>query len=193
MEIIDTAGLREASGDAIEGEGMRRARGALTRADHILYVVDAAADPAARSLDEESTSLPAGVAITLVMNKSDVAGQGDEQDLRPARDEATTVVPRIRISAATGAGLDALRARLAAAAGHTETAGGTFSARSRHVDALTRAQQQLAAARAQLAAKQGELAAFELRGAQSSLGEVLGDVTSDELLGRIFSSFCIGK
>ena len=193
MEIIDTAGLREASGDAIEGEGMRRARAAMTRADHILYVVDAAADPAARSLDEESTSLPAGVAITLVMNKSDLAWQGDEGHIHAGRGDDSTVVPRIRISAATGAGLDVLRARLAEAAGHTETAGGTFSARSRHVDALTRAQQQLAAARAQLAAKQGELAAFELRGAQSSLGEVLGDVTSDELLGRIFSSFCIGK
>ena len=189
MEIIDTAGLREATDDAIEGEGMRRARGALARADHILYVVDAAADPGAISLAEEQATLPIGVALTLVMNKSDLAEQGADA----ARPAAPADMHRIAISAATGAGVDALRTRLAAAAGHAGAAGGTFSARTRHVDALVRAQQQLSAARAQLAAKQGELAAFELRGAQASLGEVLGDVTSDELLGRIFSSFCIGK
>jgi tRNA modification GTPase len=187
MEIIDTAGLREATTDAIEGEGMRRARTALARADHILYVVDAAADPGARSLEEERESLPAGVPLTLVMNKSDLAGQGSKVA------GGGPVLHTIAISAATGAGLDLLRAQLAAAAGHTEISGGTFSARTRHVEALTRAQQQLAAARKQLASKQGELAAFELRAAQASLGEVLGDVTSDELLGRIFSSFCIGK
>ena len=178
VELIDTAGLRDSTTDAIEAEGMRRARDALARADHILYVVDAVEDPDARSLEEERASLPAGVPVTLVMNKCDLAGQGGAH---------------LRISAATGAGVDALRAHLAAATGHTEAAGGSFSARARHVEALERAQQQLAAARAQLAKKQGELAAFELRGAQASLGEVLGDVTSDELLGRIFSSFCIGK
>ena len=183
MEIIDTAGLRESTGDAIEGEGMRRARAALLRADHILYVVDASADPDAHSLDEERASLPAGVPLTLVMNKIDLEGQGGKDHPPPC----------IRISAATGTGLDQLRALLASSAGHTETAGGTFSARTRHVEALERAQQQLGAAHAQLASKQGELAAFELRAAQASLGEVLGDVTSDELLGRIFSSFCIGK
>jgi tRNA modification GTPase len=178
VELIDTAGLRDATSDAIEAEGMRRARAALTRADHILYVVDAAEDPSARSFEEERASLPAGVPVTLVMNKSDLSGQGG---------------PHLRISAATGAGMDALRAHLAAATGHTEATGGTFSARARHVEALERAQQQLGTARGHLAGKQGELAAFELRAAQASLGEVLGDVTSDELLGRIFSSFCIGK
>jgi tRNA modification GTPase len=71
--------------------------------------------------------------------------------------------------------------------------GSSFSARARHVEALKRAADQLDAACRQLAARQGELAAFELRGAQASLGEVIGDVTSDELLGHIFRSFCIGK
>ena len=183
VELIDTAGLRDSTSDAIEAEGMRRARAALERSDHILYVVDAAADPAARSFDEECASFPAGIPVTLVMNKSDLLQEGGPGNNAIA----------IRISAATGAGLQALREHLASSAGHTESAGGTFSARARHVEALERAQQQLAAASAKLEAKQGELAAFELRAAQASLGEVLGDVTSDELLGRIFGSFCIGK
>jgi tRNA modification GTPase len=82
---------------------------------------------------------------------------------------------------------------LAALAGVTESTGGAFSARARHVEALRRATARLAAAAEQLAAKQGELAALELRAAQRELGEIVGDVTSDELLGRIFASFCIGK
>ena len=187
VELIDTAGLREQGGanghDAIEAEGIRRAREAIARADHVLYVIDAAEDPDAYSFAEECDTLPEGVAVTLVMNKCDIA-MGDAS----AMDS-----PRIAISAATGAGLDALRARLASVAGHAEAAGGTFSARARHVEALERAAQQMDTACRQLAAKQGELAAFELRGAQASLGEVLGDVTSDELLGHIFRSFCIGK
>jgi tRNA modification GTPase len=187
VELIDTAGLREQQGagehDVIEAEGMRRAREAIARADHVLYVVDAAADPDAYSFAQECDTLPEGVAVTLVMNKSDIV-MGDASEMAS---------PRIAISAATGAGLDALRERLAAVAGHAEAAGGTFSARVRHVEALERAAHQLDGACRQLAAKQGELAAFELRGAQASLGEVIGDVTSDELLGQIFRSFCIGK
>ncbi|HMA12027.1 MAG TPA: tRNA uridine-5-carboxymethylaminomethyl(34) synthesis GTPase MnmE, partial [Steroidobacteraceae bacterium] len=178
VELIDTAGLRDGTRDAIEAEGMRRAREAIARADHLLYVVDAAEDPGAHSFDEERDALPAGVPVTLVMNKSDLAG---------------ATAQGLSLSAATGEGMEALRERLARMAGHTEAAGGSFSARARHVDALQRAAAQLAAARAQLEAKQGELAAFELRGAQASLGEVIGDVTSDELLGHVFRSFCIGK
>ena len=187
VELIDTAGLRERqiadAHDAIEAEGVRRAREAIARADHVLYVVDAAADPDAYSFAEECDSLPEGVPVTLLMNKSDIAaGHTDAMES-----------PRVAISAATGAGMDALRERLASMAGHTETQGGTFSARARHVEALARAAHQLDAACRQLAAKQGELAAFELRGAQASLGEVIGDVSSDALLGHIFGSFCIGK
>jgi tRNA modification GTPase len=205
MEFIDTAGLREATDDAIEAEGMRRAREVLRQADHVLYVVDAATDPDARSHDEERASLPADVPVTLVMNKCDLdeavatAGKAEARQpdthapQTPNASPRSASPPRIRISAATGAGLDALRTHLASAAGHTEGAGGSFSARARHVEALQRAAAQLDAACQQLAARQGELAAFELRAAQASLGEVIGDVSSDELLGHIFSSFCIGK
>jgi tRNA modification GTPase len=187
IELIDTAGLRElpastgtSSADAIEAEGMRRAREAIARADHVLYVVDAAADPHASEYAAEQTSLPQGVPVTVLMNKSDLA-------------TGVSARPGLAISAATGSGIDTLREQLASLAGHAEVAGGSFSARARHVDALERAARQLDAAIQQLAAKQGELAAFELRGAQASLGEVLGDVSSDELLGHIFRSFCIGK
>ena len=186
VELIDTAGLRELPTDAIEAEGMRRAREAIARADHVLYVIDAAEDPHARSFDAEQASLPDGIAVTLLLNKSDLAQV-------PAASAEAGAPPRIAISAAHGTGLDSLRAHLASMAGHTETSGGSFSARARHVGALERAALQLDAAIRQLAAKQGELAAFELRGAQAALGEVTGDVTSDELLGHIFRSFCIGK
>ena len=193
VELIDTAGLRATHAasepaatsdhDAIEAEGIRRARDVMARADHILYVVDGAADAGARGFVEEQAALPQDVPLTLVMNKSDLLGAE-----KPVHEP-----PIIAISAVTGEGLDALRARLASAAGHSESAGGSFSARARHVEALERAARQLDAACQQLALKQGELAAYELRGAQTSLGEVLGDVSSDELLGHIFGSFCIGK
>ena len=200
VELIDTAGLREqtvaSEHDAIEAEGMRRARDTIARADHLLYVIDAAEDPDAHSFEAERASLPEGVPITRVMNKSDIAGRASAQpgaDPGGADPGGADQPPRVAISAATGAGLDDLRAHLARVTGHTEAAGGSFSARARHVDALQRAARQMEAAIQQLAAKQGELAAFELRGAQASLGEVLGDVSSDELLGHIFRSFCIGK
>jgi tRNA modification GTPase len=189
MVVIDTAGLRQVTSDPIEAEGMRRAREMVRQADHVLYVVDAAADPLARSYDEERASLPPDAAVTLVMNKSDLAAAA----AAAAPAHGSSQPPRVVISAATGEGLDALRAHLAAAAGHTEGMGGSFSARARHVEALERTAVQLDTACQQLAAKQGELAAFELRGAQASLGEVIGDVSSDELLGRIFRNFCIGK
>jgi len=184
MEFIDTAGLRDVTDDAIEAEGMRRAREVLQHADHVLYVIDGVTDPSGRSFDATRSALPADMPLTLVMNKSDLVASSTDSD-PPG--------PHLRISAFTGEGLDALRAHLAAVAGHTEIAGGSFSARARHVNALEKAAAQLDTACRQLAAKHGELAAFELRDAQASLGEVIGDVTSDELLGHIFSSFCIGK
>ncbi len=183
VELIDTAGLREATGDAIEAEGMRRAREAIARADHLLFLVDAAADPELHAYEEERASLPADVPSTLVRNKIDLATAADN----------AAATPGLSISATTGEGVAALRRHIAALAPAAEASGGAFSARARHVDALRRAARHLDTAHQQLAARQGELAAFELRESQRELGEVVGDVTSDELLGRIFSSFCIGK
>ena len=189
VELIDTAGLRDDTHDAIEAEGMRRAREAIARADHVLFLVDAAADPLAISFTAEQGALPAGVPVTIVMNKSDLAAA----NARSAIAAASAKPHCIAISAATGAGLPALRAHLVASAGHSDAGHGAFSARARHVDALRRAARHLHLAHQQLVAKQGELAAFEMRAVQQQLGEVVGDVSSDELLGHIFGSFCIGK
>jgi tRNA modification GTPase len=193
VELIDTAGLRDTTADAIEAEGMRRAREAIAKADHLLFVVDAGTDAAARSFEEERSTLPAGVPVTIVLNKIDLL-KGKKQAAAVAREAAADGTPALLpISATTGQGVDALRRQIAARAGHAEEGGGTFSARARHVDALRRSAARLEAASTQLVVKQGELAALELREAQRALGEVIGDVGSDELLGKIFSSFCIGK
>jgi tRNA modification GTPase len=187
VELLDTAGLREHPGDVIEAEGMRRAREAIGKTDHVLFVVDAGEDAKAQAFAEERASLPEGVPVTLVFNKIDLL-PGTAAELPAFPD--VTLLP---VSAVTGEGLDALRQHVAARAGHGTEGGGTFSARARHVDALRRAAAHLDAASQQLAAKQGELAALELQEAQRAMGEVVGAVTSDELLGKIFSSFCIGK
>jgi tRNA modification GTPase len=193
VELIDTAGLRDetrdATSDAIEAEGMRRAREAIARADHVLFVVDAAADPEAASFAAERSALPEGIPVTLVMNKSDLPAAKSAGVLQ----SASASPQRIAISAATGDGVPELRALLMGSAGQSDAGPGAFSARARHVDALRRAAAHLDVAHRHLEAKQGELAALELRNAQKELGEVVGDVSSDELLGHIFGSFCIGK
>jgi tRNA modification GTPase len=97
------------------------------------------------------------------------------------------------LSARTGEGLDALRERLREAAGLGEGASGDFSARARHVEALERSAGHLEDAGARLDAGQGELAAEDLRRAQQALGEITGAFEADDLLGRIFAGFCIGK
>jgi tRNA modification GTPase len=187
VELIDTAGLRIATEDPIEVEGIRRAREAIATADHLLFLVDAKADPKARSYEEERPNLPEGVPVTLVFNKVDLLRRS-----LTAAPGGNGLPPSLPISATTGQGLTELKRHIAAKAG-TGEGGGAFSARARHVEALRRAMQHLEAAGVQLGGKQAEIAAFELREAQRELGEVVGDVTSDELLGQIFSSFCIGK
>jgi tRNA modification GTPase len=98
------------------------------------------------------------------------------------------------LSAATGAGIEQLRAHLKTCMGYQSAGEGVFSARQRHLDALARTARNLSEAQRQLTvARAGELAAEELRQAQQALGEITGEVTSDDLLGRIFASFCIGK
>lgn len=188
LQVLDTAGLRiagEGPADVVEAEGIRRTRAEIARADRVLFVVDAATDPAATAYTDERATLPEGVPVTLVFNKVDLATA--EGVVVPGVDA------QLRLSARTGEGLAALRAHLQAAIGYSPTDTGAVSARARHLEALTRARAALEAACTLLAARRGELVAEELRLAQRSLGEITGEFTSDDLLGRIFGSFCIGK
>ena len=181
LTLVDTAGLRE-GGDAIEREGMRRARDELARADLALVVLDARDVETGRNA---VTDAIAGVPRQLwIHNKSDL--------LRAAAPFDTG--ERLHVSARTGAGLEALHARLRVLAqGEGEAGEGAFTARARHVDALRQAQSEQALAREQLDHDALDLAAESLRHAHDALGEITGHVRADDLLGHIFSSFCIGK
>jgi tRNA modification GTPase len=187
LHVLDTAGLRAAS-DAIEAEGIRRARAAMTHADRILFVIDAAADPEATGYLEERELLPPGVPVTVVFNKIDLIARAGELDMVPSADAF------IRVSALTGEGLGALAEHLKACVGFTPDGAGALSARARHLEALAQVHAYLAAAARLLAAHNApELVAEELKRAQQALGDIVGVESSDELLGRIFARFCIGK
>jgi tRNA modification GTPase len=146
-----------------------------------------AGEPRAAGPAPFEAQLPPGVAVTWVLNKIDL------KDLS-ARLESSGDTTRVLLSARTGDGLDLLRAHLKAGAGYREVESGAFSARRRHLDALGRAQTQVRRAAATLIATQAiELFAEDLRLAQRVLSEITGAFTSDDLLGEIFGSFCIGK
>ena len=181
LTLVDTAGLRE-GGDVIEREGMRRARDELARADLALVVLDARDIQAGRTAVADAI---AGVPQQLwIHNKT---------DLLPA-DPVPDAGGQLHVSARTGKGLDALHAQLRSLAqGEGDAAEGTFTARARHVDALRQAQAELGIARDQLDHEALDLAAESLRHAHDALGEITGHVRADDLLGHIFSSFCIGK
>ncbi len=184
LSVVDTAGLRE-SGDVIEAEGMRRAHRELRGADRALWVAEAAAgaDHARRAARQ---TLPAGLPVTLVLNKIDLLNAPPSMQ---ARDGDTVVW----LSALTGAGLDLLREHLKSAAGFQAEVGGAFSARRRHLDALAQAEAAFQRGRRQFDGGALELAAEELRDAQTALGAITGEFTSEDLLGEIFANFCIGK
>lgn len=178
VELVDTAGLRD-DPDRIEEEGIRRAREALRSADAVLWIQDASEERPA-TLDED---VPEGAEIIVVCNKIDLTG-----DAPGMADGA------ILLSAKTGEGLDALHERLRQAAGYRDLGEGAYTARKRHIDALQRAARHFEAGRDALAdTRAGELLAEELRLAQEALGQITGAVSADDLLGRIFSEFCIGK
>jgi len=200
LNLVDTAGLR-ATVDVVEVEGVRRARNEMARADRVLYIVDAgsAADTSgvvdANSVGDtlsptwstDLEHLPAGVPVTLIFNKIDLIGS-------PPRLEEAASPPRVYLSARTGAGLDLLRTHLKAAVGYRETESGALAARRRHLDALNRARRHVQNAADTLSTTRAfELFAEDLRLAQHALGEITGEFTSDDLLGEIFGSFCIGK
>ena len=181
VELVDTAGLRD-DPDRIEAEGIRRARNAMRSADAALWVQDAT-ESNEQALPEE---LPADLQVTIVRNKIDLT---EEPPGKVAEAQDT-----INISAVTGAGIDALREHIRHKAGHHDIGEGAFTARRRHLEALDRAEQHFKeGCRALEERRAGELLAEELRLAQEALGEITGEFTSDDLLGRIFSEFCIGK
>ena len=192
INLVDTAGLRTVA-DVVEAEGVRRARQEIARADRVLYILDAATatattGPGAAELCEaEFEALPAGVPVTLVFNKIDLTGA------LPRMDEAA-VPPRVFLSALTGAGLPLLRTHLKVSAGYLDADSGALAARRRHLDALARARQHVQSAAATLNSTRAfELFAEDLRLGQHALGEITGEFTSEDLLGEIFGSFCIGK
>jgi len=183
LHVVDTAGLRVARDD-IEAEGVRRAQREMARADRILLIVDDA-QPSADG-DAELTQLLPNLPCTRVHNKIDLTGRA------PGRQERNGTT-EIALSAKTGAGLELLRQHLKTCMGFQPVGEGAFMARRRHLDALRRTQAHVAAAHARARERAGELLAEELRQAQQALSEITGGFTSDDLLGRIFSSFCIGK
>ena len=186
LHVLDTAGLRD-TGDAIEEEGVRRARLEMARADRVLFVIDSETDSQAAAFAEERARLPAEVPVTLVFNKCDLAAGVPVADTYSGP-------PRVTISALRGDGIDVLRAHLKQCMGFQTSDAGSVSARQRHLDALARGRGFLEEGAKQLRqARAGELMAEELRRAQQALGEITGEVSSDDLLGKIFSSFCIGK
>jgi len=181
VELVDTAGLRE-DPDRIEAEGIRRAREALRNADGALWIQDASED-AAGELDEE---IPDDIPVIILRNKIDITG--DTPGL--TRQQPTT----LDVSAKTGAGIDELRETIRQLAGYQDLGEGAFTARRRHVDAIATAADHFQRGREALEKnKAGELFADDLRLAHGALGGITGAMTSDDLLGRIFSEFCIGK
>ena len=189
LHIIDTAGLRDAS-DEVERIGIERAWQEIEQADRVLFMVDGtttdAVDPA-KIWPDFIARLPAKLPITVVRNKADVTGE--TLGISDVNGHSL-----IRLSARTGEGVDDLRNHLKQSMGFDTSMEGGFLARRRHLQALEEAANHLVQGKAQLiGAWAGELLAEELRLAQQNLSEITGEFTSDDLLGRIFSSFCIGK
>jgi tRNA modification GTPase len=181
LHIIDTAGLWD-SEDIVEKEGIRRARAEIQKADKILHLVDG------QDLDKPSLlgELPVHIEVITVINKIDLSGRS------PAL-EHTGQGMQIYLSVKTGQGMALLRQCLKQSVGFNEATDTVFIARRRHIEALGKAYGFVESAAQQLRLRAGELVAEDLRQAQNSLGEITGKISSDDLLGKIFSSFCIGK
>ncbi len=182
LRVIDTAGLRD-SDDAVEREGVRRAKLAMADADRILWLQDGT-----QAGDIElPADLPDGLPVDVIVNKIDLSG-------KPAAITIEDDQVRISLSAKTGEGMDLLIDHLQRSVGFMHNTDGVFLARQRHVDALHRAATATEQALQQLHVQNlPELAAEDLRSAQQALNEITGEFTSDDLLGRIFQGFCIGK
>lgn len=178
LHVIDTAGLRD-SDDPVEKIGIARTWAAIEKADLAILVIDATLGETKEDRAILSR-LPPGLRCLHAYNKSDLAGQASGRS-------GDTVT----LSAKTGEGLDALRAAIAEAIGWQGDSEGVFMARARHLDAMRLAEAGLQQAATQLLRQ--ELFAEELRRAHEALMSITGEITSDDLLGEIFSRFCIGK
>ncbi len=196
LHIIDTAGLRDTE-DAVELEGMKRAREAIESVDHALIMLDA------DNMEMPKLDLTSTLQCTLLINKTDLLTHAQQESLVH---RATTlfqqsvlathakVIASLVLSVKTGQGMAGLHAHLLSLAGHDASVEGVFLARRRHLDAIEHARDFTSAALARLIDKQmPELAAEELRLAQQSLESITGRFDADDLLGQIFSQFCIGK
>ncbi len=195
LHIIDTAGLRD-SIDQVEQEGIRRAWLEIEQADRILVLVD----DREGITDEDNAileNLPKTLPITVIHNKIDLSGKQASIEENSALDSTNinrNVQVHIKLSAKKAYGLDLLREHLQQSMGFKKTNESSFLARRRHIDALQRAADFVAQSKKQLVeVKAGELVAEDLRQAQQALSEITGEFSSDDLLGEIFSSFCIGK
>ncbi|HAS6646458.1 TPA: tRNA uridine-5-carboxymethylaminomethyl(34) synthesis GTPase MnmE [Vibrio parahaemolyticus] len=189
LHIIDTAGLRDAS-DEVEKIGIERAWDEIAQADRVLFMVDGTTTDATDPKEiwpDFVDRLPESIGMTVIRNKADQTGE----DMGISHVNDPTL---IRLSAKTGAGVDVLRNHLKECMGFSGNTEGGFMARRRHLDALERAAQHLQIGQEQLEGYMaGEILAEELRITQQHLNEITGEFSSDDLLGRIFSSFCIGK
>ena len=191
LHVVDTAGLRDTD-DQVEKIGVERALKAIGEADRVLLVVDATTDEALDPFalwPEFLEQRPDPSKVTLIRNKADLSGEAI--GVQHSDDGHATISLTAK---GTGQGLELLREHLKACMGYEQTAESSFSARRRHLEALRHAGAHLDHGRDQLTlAGAGELLAEDLRLAQQSLAQITGAFSSDDLLGRIFSSFCIGK
>ncbi len=183
LHIIDTAGLRE-SEDIVEKEGIRRALNEIEKADRLLYVMDS---ESAEEEKEVINNFSEKLGITFVRNKI------DENNLAAGVKEKSEKITEIYLSAKTGEGVDLLKQHLKECMGFETRVEGKYMARRRHLEAIEAAEKNLASAELNLEYRQGELVAEELSMAQNQLAGITGEFSSDDLLGRIFSDFCIGK
>lgn len=177
--LMDTAGIREQTSDVVEAEGIKRTKAQLEKADRILLVVDATSEMIISQLEKEILK-EYSEKVVLIVNKSD-----------KLKTQPIVNYPHILFSVKQQSGVDALYQALTQ---HQQSFEGVFTARRRHIEAIQSALKHVESAHAQLIkTKAGELMAEELKYAQEFLGEVTGKITPDDLLGKIFSTFCIGK
>jgi tRNA modification GTPase len=183
LHVIDTAGLRK-SDDVIEQEGVRRAWKEIEKCDRLLYVIDSQNNE--ELPDDIQQQLPDNIGLSVVFNKTDLSGK----DNRVIEKEFYT---EIYLSARSGEGMDFLRQHLKHCMGYERRTEGQFIARRRHITAIKNAAGHMNKASECLLGNASELLAEELKMAQQELSSITGDFSSDDLLGRIFADFCIGK